>query len=166
MIMTINSAFNRALSGMSKSEKVLFRERSQSDDVPSKFYLELGAFGGPNTKPFGRFVFGREELHAFERWIWTLAKLNHQHSERLAAVSLDEAAQRLLKALDRETSIRWEDLPERAEADWQDASRAAAILAVANLCEASPTRIRLSEYGDKLLAESSQAGKAHKLVEA
>ena len=75
--------------------------------------------------------------------------------ERLAAVTLDPVAKRLLEALDRETSIRWEDLPEKADADWGEACRAAAILALANLCEASPTRIRLSEYGDKMLAKSA-----------
>lgn len=163
--MTTKSAFNRALSGTSKLGHAPFGQLSQPKFLPKELYFEWGAYGGPNSKPFGRFVLGREELRAFERWIWTLAKLNRQHNERLAAVSLDDAAQRLLKALDRETSIKWEDLPERAEAEWRDAARAAAILAVANLCDASPTRIRLSEYGDKLLAESSQAGKSHKPVE-
>ena len=84
-----------------------------------------------------------------------LPKLERQHRERLAAVSLDEAAKRLLNALDRETSIKWDDLPEKADCDWSEASRAAALLTGANLCEVSPTRIRLSEYGDKLLAEES-----------
>ena len=85
-----------------------------------------------------------------------LSKLQRQHQERLAAVCLDESAQKLLHALDRETSIRWEDLPDRVESDWSDASRAAALLARAHLCEAGPNRIRLSEYADRLLAESSQ----------
>ncbi len=84
-----------------------------------------------------------------------LPKLERQHRERLAAVSLDEAAKRLLNTLNRETSIKWDDLPEKADCDWSEASRAAALLARANLCEVSPTRIRLSEYGDKLLAEES-----------
>ena len=84
-----------------------------------------------------------------------LSKLQRQHGERLAAVCLDEHAQKLLHALDRETSIRWENLPDRVESDWSDASRAAALLAGAHLCEVSPTRIRLSEYGNKLLAEST-----------
>ena len=91
--------------------------------------------------------------------------LHRQHSERLAAVSLDPVAKRLLRVLDRETSIRWEDLPERIEAEWEEACRAATILAIANLCEASPTRIRLSDYGDKLLAESSQYSQAYTSVE-
>ena len=68
---------------------------------------------------------------------------------------MDEHAQKLLHALDRETSIRWENLPDRVESDWSDASRAAALLAGAHLCEAGPNRIRLSEYGNKLLAEST-----------
>ena len=90
-----------------------------------------------------------------------LPKLERQHRERLAAVSLDPAAKRLLSALDRETSIKWDDLPDKVDCDWSEASRAAALLAGANLCEVSPTRIRLSEYGDKLLAEeSAQAAEA------
>ena len=84
-----------------------------------------------------------------------LIKLERQRREREAGVWLDSAAQKLLSALDRETSIRWEDIPDMAECDWSEATRAAALLAGANLCEVSPTRIRLSEYGVKLLAESS-----------
>ena len=89
------------------------------------------------------------------RQLDNLPKLERQHRERLAAVSLDPVAKRLLNALDRETSIKWAELPDKAEGDWSEASRAAALLAGANLCEVSPTRIRLSEYGDKLLAEES-----------
>ena len=86
----------------------------------------------------------------------TLEKLERQHRERLAGVGLAPAAGRLLNALDRETSIRWENIPDRAECDWNEAARAVALLAGANLCEASPTRIRLSEYGDKLLADLAE----------
>ena len=85
----------------------------------------------------------------------SMTKLERQHRERLAGVWLDPVAQKLLTVLDRETSIRWEDIPDMAECEWSEASRAAALLAGANLCEVSPTRIRLSEYGDTLLAESS-----------
>lgn len=86
-----------------------------------------------------------------------LLKLERQHRERLAAVWLDSTATELLSALDQETSIKWEDLPDKADGDWSVASRSAALLVGANLCEVSVTRIRLSEYGDKLLAESSSA---------
>ena len=85
----------------------------------------------------------------------SMTKLARQRRERLAGVWLDPAARKLLTALDRETSIRWEDIPDMAECKWSEAARAAALLAGANLCEVSPTRIRLSEYGDKLLAEPS-----------
>ena len=82
-----------------------------------------------------------------------LSKLQRQHGERLAAVFLDQPALNLLYALDREISIRWENLPDRTKSDWSETSRATALLAGANLCEVSPTRIRLSEYGSKLLVE-------------
>ena len=42
-----------------------------------------------------------------------LPKLERQHRERLAAVALDPAAKKLLNALDRETSVKWEDLPDK-----------------------------------------------------
>ena len=84
-----------------------------------------------------------------------LSKSQRQHGERLAAVLLDQPALNLLYALDRETSIRWENLPDRTKSDWSDASRAAALLAGAHLCEAGPNRIRLSEYGNKLLTEQT-----------
>jgi hypothetical protein len=89
----------------------------------------------------------------FARRYSNVIKVEQQHRERLAAVWLDETAQKLLNVLDRETSIRWENLPHRAESDWSEAARAAALLVGANLCEVSPTRIRLNEYGDRLLAE-------------
>ena len=104
---------------------------------------------------------GQVDYLAFATRLKDLLKLERQHRERLAGVSLDPTAQKLLCALDRETSIRWEDIPEKAESDWSEASRSAALLVGANLCEVSPTRIRLNEYGDKLLAESSPTGKAN-----
>ena len=100
-------------------------------------------------------AFGHVDMFAFASTVAGLLKLKRQHQERLAAVWLDETAQTLLSSLDQETSIRWEDLPDKADCDWSEASRSAALLVGANLCEVSPTRIRLNEYGDKLLAESS-----------
>ena len=85
-------------------------------------------------------------------------KVNSQQRERLAAVALDVVAMRLLEVLDKETSIRWEDLPKKTDSDWSEAARAITILSSANLCEASPTRIRLSNYGGRLLAENDKGG--------
>lgn len=95
------------------------------------------------------------DISAFASRVAALLKLERQQSERLAAVSLDPCARDLMGALDEETSIKWEDVPDRVKCDWSEALRSAVILAGANLCEASPTRIRLSEYGAKLLAESA-----------
>ena len=117
-----------------------------------KFSVQWSVHQNSNPVPL---AFGQTELRVFLMRLQAMAKLQRQHGERLAAVFLDQPALNLLNALDRETSIRWEDLPNRAESDWSEASRGAALLAGANLCEVSPTRIRLSEYGDKLLADSS-----------
>ena len=87
----------------------------------------------------------------------SLRKLERKHGERMAGVALDPAARNLLGALDRETAIKWEDLPDRAGGDWPDAARAAALLSGANLCEATSTRLGLSEYGDRVLAEEHAA---------
>ena len=94
---------------------------------------------------------------ALARWVVEVQKLERQNQERLAAVYLDPTARQLLNALDRRTSIRWEDLPDVVEGEPSDVLKSVGILAGANLCEISPTRLRLSEYGDKLLAESSTA---------
>jgi len=111
-----------------------------------------------NTMPID---YGHVNYRAFASRFMELLKLERQHRERVAAVALDPAAQELMNALNRETSIKWDDLPDKADSDWAEASRAAALLAGANLSEVSPTRIRLSEYGDKLLAEeSAQANEA------
>ena len=49
------------------------------------------------------------------------------------------------------------ELPDKTDSEWSKVARAVAILSGANLCETSPTRIRISDYGDRLLAESSQS---------
>lgn len=105
-------------------------------------------------------AFGQWDLSesALARWVVEVQKLERQNQERLAAVYLDPTAQQLIDALDHETSIRWEDLPSMVEGKPHDVLRSVVLLAGANLCEASPTRLRLSEYGDKLLAtEAEQA---------
>lgn len=101
------------------------------------------------------FAVGQAKVSDIVSMFAPLLKLQRQYRERLAAVWLDTTAQELLSALDQETSIKWEDLPDNTGGDWSVASRSAALLVGANLCEVSSTRIRLSEYGDKLLAESS-----------
>ena len=106
-------------------------------------------------------AYGQTEYKVVESRLVELLKLERQYRERLAGVSLDIDAQKLLSVLDHETSIKWEDIPDEAEGEWSEMSRAIALLAGANLCEASPTRLRLSEHGVRLLAELSsdeQAG--------
>ena len=145
--------FNNALSRKSKGGKLSPRFVFRSDGLPSNLSLKWGVHRGKDPEPL---AFGQTDLHAFVQRLLPLMKLYRQQRERLAAVSLDPVAKRLLDTLDKETSIKWEDIPEKADADWSEASRAASMLALANLCEASPTRIRLSEYGDKMLAKSVQ----------
>ena len=113
--------------------------------------LRWGLYNGTDAMPVS---YGQVDALTLINRVSGLLKLESQHRERLAAVSMDPGAKRLLCALDRETSIKWEDLPTSAKSDWVEASRAAALLAGANLCDVSPTRIRLSEIGDKVLAGS------------
>ena len=133
-----------------------FRPAQRYSSQPMRLLWEV--YQDSNPAPMAS---GQVDYLAFATRLKDLLKLERQHRERLAGVSLDPTAQKLLCALDRETSIRWEDIPEKAESDWSEASRSAALLVGANLCEVSPTRIRLNEYGDKLLAESSPTGKAN-----
>lgn len=104
---------------------------------------------------------GQGDLSAFARWAVELQKLERQNREHLAAVYMNSTARQLLDALDRKTSIKWENLLDEVEGESPDILRAVVLLAGANLCNASPTRLRLSEYGDKLLAESSAAEQAN-----
>ena len=148
-------------SGMRPYPRYGYPTESQLMQSAFRLQWKLDQNIGPSeqaTVASGRIDFSPEGILSFGNRLAGLMKLERQHRERLAAVSLDPSAQKLLSALDRETSIMWEDLPDRAECDWTEASRSAVLLAGANLCEASPTRIRLSEYGDKLLAESSPTG--------
>lgn len=97
----------------------------------------------------------------FAPWLRRMAelqKLEERSRERLAGVWLDEDAQRLLGVLDRETSVPWEDLPDKTGSEWSEVCRSVGRLAGANLCEVSSNRFRLSDYGDELLAELSQRG--------
>ena len=121
----------------------------------SHFSLRWGVFKNSGSDVEVPVVFGQGDLSALARWVVEVQKLERQKQERLAAVYLDPTAQQLIDALDRKTSIRWEDLPNMVEGKQHDILRSVVLLAGANLCEASPTRLRLSEYGDKLLSESS-----------
>ena len=159
--MAADSDFSSQLSGMHVAGRTPFGSTLGPIDLHSSLNYRWSVHQGTNPDPL---VFGQVSYPLLRRRLAELQKLERRHRERVAAVSLDSAAQRLLGALDRETSIRWEELPDRAGSDWSEASRAAALLAGANLCDASPTRIRLSDYGDKLLAESSPADQAHAKV--
>ena len=55
-------------------------------------------------------------------------KASSKQGERLAAVSLDPTAMRLFDVLDKETSIRWEELPGKTDSEWSKVARAMAIL--------------------------------------
>ena len=106
-------------------------------------------------------AFGQGGFLALARWVVEMQKLERQNQERLAAVYLDPIARQLLNVLNRKTSIKWEDLPDVVEGESPDILRSVVLLAGANLCDASPSRLRLSEYGDELLAESSVAEQAN-----
>ncbi|MCY4474423.1 MAG: hypothetical protein OXC83_03185 [Chloroflexi bacterium] len=151
-------ALSNKLPETNEQTRTSFGYDSMTDVMYTELSLSWGVHQGRNPEPVIR---GQIDFPSFMLRIADLLKLERQHRERLAAVALDEAAQGLLNALDQETSIRWEDLLEKTEGDWGVASRSAALLVGANLCEVSPTRIRLNEYGDKLLAESSMTDEAH-----
>lgn len=129
------------------------------------FSLRWGVFRNSGSDVEVPVAFGQGDLSALARWVVKVQKLERQNQERLAAVYLDPTAQQLIDALDRETSIRWEDLPDMVGGKPHDVFRSVVLLAGANLCEASPTRLRLSEYGDKLLAESSMDEQTNSEVE-
>ncbi len=127
---------------------------AQPTDFPP-FLLRWSVFINSGSDIEDPVAFGQGDFLALVRWGAEVQKLERRNQERLAAVYLDPTARQLLNALDRRTSIRWEDLPDVIEGEPSDVLKSVGILAGANLCEISPTRLRLSEYGDKLLAESS-----------
>ena len=149
--MVMISTLDNQLPQINEETRPFFGLDSMTDVMYARLSLHWGVHQDPNPEPFAR---GQVDFPSFVLRVAELLKLERQHRERLAAVTLDESAQKLLNALDQETSIRWEDLLEKTEDDWGVASRSAALLVAANLCEVSPTRIRLNEYGDKLLADS------------
>ena len=91
--------------------------------------------------------------------------MEKRHRERQAGIWLDPVARDLFSAMARETSIRWEDLPEKTHSDdWSKLCKATALLAGANLCEAGPTRFRLNGRGVALI-ESLTKERWKELVE-
>ena len=81
--------------------------------------------------------------------------LKTSQRNRIAGAALDKAARDIFAHLDRETSLKWEDLTQITNTMWPDAARAAALLVWANLCQPGPTRIRLTETGISILNESA-----------
>ena len=156
--MTTVSLFRSQLSGRNVADLPHHRFGLESIGSPSSPYYRWGVYRGSNPEPI---VYGQVDFFSLVNLLVDQQKLIRQHREHLAAVSLDATAQKLLGVLDQETSIRWEDLPDKVEGDWPESCRAAALLAAANLCEAGPTRLRLNEYGDKLLAELSADDQTH-----
>ena len=77
--------------------------------------------------------------------------LTNAQRNRIAGASLDKAAQAIFAHLDSETSLKWDDLSQIADASWPDATRAVALLVWANLCQPGPTRIRLTETGISII---------------
>ena len=136
-----------------------FRPAQRYSSQPMRLLWEV--YQDSNPAPMAS---GQVDYLAFATRLKDLLKLERQHRERLAGVSLDPTAQKLLNVLDRETSVRWDELSAKTECIWGEASRSAALLVGANLCEVSPTRIRLNEYGDKLLAEAPSADEANREV--
>ena len=81
-------------------------------------------------------------------------ELDRGEGDRIAELAGDHTAQQVLELLDQHTSIRWEDLVELTGLAWPDVCRSVAFLTRAGICEPGPKRVRLSESGAILLAES------------
>ena len=119
----------------------------------------------------GRFIprdTGNPRVAAIHTLLDTVQEWETQETRRWeyqSGVLLNDAARRLLAALDRETSIEWENVAEKSHNDWADACQAVAILSRSGLCEASRSRLRISTYACEWLkrltsepAPSEEAG--------
>lgn len=134
------------------------------DSAPIEMKLDWSVREPLDDQPI---IVGRTDYWPFVTRLFEVQKHEGQHRERLAALALDEHAKKLLDVLDQETSIKWDELQEVVDGEWSDVARSVAILAAAHLCETSPTRMRLSEYGDNWLAEaSSWSGPVHDQIDS
>ena len=107
-------------------------------------------------------AYGASILHMNNVWV-RLSRQNkfaasthlslHQR-KRLAGVALDHAASVLFAVLDENTSVRWIDLVEHTDLTWPDVCRGIAVLVDAGICQPGPSRVRLTETGANMLAES------------
>ena len=112
--------------------------------VPPHWSFRWGVFSNSDADMEVPVAAGQWDFSALARWVIEVQKLERQNQERLAAVYLDPTAQQLIDALDRKTSIRWEDLPNMVEGKPHDVLRSVVLLAGANLCEASPPGLGLA----------------------
>ena len=95
---------------------------------------------------------GVQDWRTIERRLGALAKFERQIQDKIAASALDTAAASLLRLLDEETSLRWEELADKSGLNWPDISRGLSILSGAQLCEPNVSRIRISDAGDRALS--------------
>lgn len=125
-------------------------------DYPDQF--EEGVFAwaacckDPDSDSIGIMALGIHPLGVVQRAMERLTKWEQRRRDRIAGVYLDEASLKMLGVLDRETSIRWGELTKMTGLEPSDALRVVALLASAELCEAGPLRVRLSDVGDMLLS--------------
>ena len=82
-------------------------------------------------------------------------ELDRGKRDRIAEVASDPTARQVLDVLDQNTSVSWGDLAEQTGLVWPDVCRSVAFLTRAGICEPGPKRVRLSELGAILLAEST-----------
>lgn len=90
-------------------------------------------------------------------YLWQSKKihtLTNAQRNRIAGAALDEAARAIVAYLDRETSLKWEQLDEITNTNWPDTARAVALLVWADLCQPGPKRLRLTETGISILDEA------------
>lgn len=118
---------------------------------------------GERPSPFSPGTgYGASILHMNNVWV----RLARQHKfaasthlslhqrKRSAGVALDQAASMLVAVLDEKTSVRWIDLVEHTNLTWPDVCRGIAVLVDAGMCQPGPSRVRLTETGASILAES------------
>lgn len=82
----------------------------------------------------------------------TLEKMRRRRRDALAGVYLDQNADSVLMLLNRVTAISWEELQRSLGIGWPETCRGVAMLASAGLCDVGSSTLRLSEFGDGVIA--------------
>ncbi len=98
--------------------------------------------------------YGSQPFNEILTTLEQVSKIQRKYRERVAGVFTDANALTALDLLNRETSVRWEDLESKMGLACFEVCRSISLLAAAEMCDVGHSRVRISAIADRILLES------------